>query len=286
MSNGDVKRVHRYHAEAEVLKGDLRLPLVQEIKTQASAKLAEEGGYLSQHELDYKLEGVISFAKAYTQTSGNRGLKPGVGWTTLSTSVVEGLNILEVVTADRVVSQVALDHPLEGYVPAIHFLGTRFENLRIAGHPIDIDLDLNHLGPKPDKDAPYSRGAGFIDRVNSQHERVRKHTNLLEELVRRYTGVSPEVAEPEAIECSLVNQALGQSGGRFPGESHGHVIYVPGFGTVSLANLRVEQSDYKPGTGIPRKTLVQLTMIELRMGCSADGNGSVGTTKGNGTTMP
>jgi hypothetical protein len=286
MSNGDVRRVHKYHAEAEVLKGDLRLPLVQEIKTQASAKLAEEGGYLSQHEVDYKLEGVISFAKAYTQTSGNRGLKPGVGWTTLSTSVVEGLNVLEVVTADRVVSQIALDHPIEGYVPAIHFLGTRFENLCIAGHRIDIDLDLNHLGAKPEDDAPYSRSTGFITRVNSQHELVRKHTSLLEELKRRYTGVSPDVEEPEAIECSLVNQALGQSGGRFPGESHGHVIYVPGFGTVSLANLRIEQSDYKPGTGIPRKTLVQLTMIELKMGCSADGNGSVGTTKGNGTTMP
>ncbi|MGB6692050.1 MAG: hypothetical protein WBE76_29760 [Terracidiphilus sp.] len=286
MSNGAVKREHKYHAEAEVLRGDLRLPLVQEIKTQASAKLAEEGGYLSQHEHDYQLEGVIRFDKAYTQTSGNPGLKPGVGWTTLSTSVVEGLNVLEVVTADRVVSQIALDHPLEGYVPAIHFLGTRFENLRIAGHPIEVDLDLNHLGSKPGNDAPYTKGVGFIDRVNRQHELVRKHPNLLEELMQRYTGVSPDVEEPEAIECSLVNQASEQAGGRFPGESHGHVIYIPGFGIVSLANLRIEQSDYKPGTGIPRKTLVQLTMIELKMGCSADGNGSVGTTKGNGTTMP
>ena len=282
MSNGAVVREHTYHAEAEVLRGELRLPLVQEIKTQASAKLAGKGGYLSQHEQDYRLEGVISFRTAYTQTSGNPGLKPGIGWTTLSTSVVEGLNVLEVVTADRVVSQISLDHPLEGYVPAIHFLGTRFENLRIAGHLVEVDLDLNHLGPKPDKDAPFTQGAGFIDRVNRQHERVRNHTNLLEELMRRYTGVSPEIEEPEAIECSLVNQA----GGGFPGESHGHVIYVPGFGTVSLANLRLEQSDYKPGTGIPRKTLVQLTMIELKMGCSADGSGSVGTTKTNGMTMP
>lgn len=282
MSNGAVIREHKYHAEAEVLRGDLRLPLVQEIKTQASAKLAEEGGYLSQREQDYRLEGVISFRSAYTQTSGNPGLKPGHGWNTLSTSVVEGLNVLDVVTADRVVSQIALEHPLVGYVPAIHFLGTRFENLRIAGHLVDVDLDLNHLGSKPGNDAPYTKGAGFIDRVNRQHERVGKHTNLLEELMQRYTGVSPDVEEPEAIECSLVNQA----DGGFPGEGHGHVIHIPGFGTVSLANLRIEQSDYKPGTGIPRKTLVQLTMIELKMGCIADGSTEVGTTKTNGVTMP
>jgi hypothetical protein len=282
MSNGGVIREHKYHAEAEVLKGNLRLPLVQEIKTQASAKLGEEGGYLSQHEIDYKLEGVISFEKAYTQTSGNRGLKPGHGWATLSTSVVEGLNVLDVVTADRVVSQIALEHPLEGYVPEIHFLGSRFENLRVAGRLVDIDLDWNHLGPKPENDAPYSKSMGFIDRVNRQHERVRSHPNLLQELLQRYTGVSPDVEEPEAIECSLVNQV----GGGFPGEGRGHVIHIPGFGTISLANLRIEQSDYKPGTGIPRKTLVQLTMIELRMGCIAEGESGVGSTKGNGTTMP
>ena len=62
-------------------------------------------------------------------------MKPGHGWATLTTVVVDDLNVLEVLTADRVVGQIITDYPLEGYVPAVSFLGTRFDNLRIAGHP-------------------------------------------------------------------------------------------------------------------------------------------------------
>jgi hypothetical protein len=282
MANGEVKREHEFHAEAEVLKGSLRLPLVQEIKTQASAKLAKEGGYLSQHEQDYRLEGVIAFRHAYTQTSGNPGLKAEGGWTTLSTSVVEELNILDVVTADRVVSQVSLHHPKEGYVPRITFLGTRFDNLRIAGVPVDAKIDLKFLGPKPDGDAPYSRAPGFFDKVNGQHENVRAHPNLIEDFIRRYTGYPTQGKDPEAIECSLVHL----EDGLYPGQRYGHVIDIPDFGVISLANLRIEQTDPSPITGMPMKTLVQLTMIEARMGCIAEGDSTLAVTKNNGLTMP
>ncbi|HUH62645.1 MAG TPA: hypothetical protein VLZ50_06595 [Terracidiphilus sp.] len=281
MSNGSEKREHFYHAEAEVLTGNLQLPLLQEIKSQASARLPEKGGYLSQHELDYRLEGVIAFDRAYTQTSGNPGKKPGHGWTTLATSVVEGLNILDVVTADRVVGQIFIEHPLVGYVPEISFLGTRFENLRIAGHPVTLDLDLNHFGSKPENDAPYTKSPGFLDRVSRQHEQVRKHTNLLQELLQRYTGVSPTTREPEGVECSLVSQA----GGGFPGDCHGHVIHIPHFGTLCLATVRLEQSDPTPG-GTPQKTLLRLNMIEAHMGCVAEGRATVGGLTTNGMTKP
>ncbi len=58
---------------------------------------------------------------AYTQVAGNRSTKSGQGWTTLTTSVIEGLNVLDVVTADRVVGQTITEHPLEGYVPSDQF---------------------------------------------------------------------------------------------------------------------------------------------------------------------
>ncbi len=281
MSNGAEVREHFYHAEAQVLSGELRLPLEQRIQKQAYATLPEKGGYLSQHQHDYRLEGVISYASAYTQVAGNPEVKAGHGWSTLATSVVEGLNLLDVVTADRVVAQISMEHPLVGYVPAITFLGTRFENLRIAGHPVELDLDPEFLGPRPDNDAPYTRGAGFLDRVAAQQNRVRSHSNLLEELVQRYTGVSPRNETPEAVECSLVNQADGE----FPGECRGHVIQVPNFGTISLANVRLEQSDYNPA-GTPKITRVRLTMIEARMGCVADGSTSVNELTTNGMTKP
>ena len=94
--------------------------------------------------------GDLSYEAAHTQVAGNRETKPGHdGYTTLVTSVVEGLNILDVVTADLVVAQISTDHPLVGYVPSITFLGTRFENLRIAGHKVDeLEMCLDIFGKR------------------------------------------------------------------------------------------------------------------------------------------
>ena len=276
------KRFHVYHAEATVLEGHLRLPLQQQIKSQAYAKLPEAGGYLAQHEGHYRLESVISFRSAYSQVAGNPGLKPGHGWTTLTTAVVEGLNVLDVVTADRIVAQISVDHPMEGYVPTVTFLGSRFENLKISGHEVKLDLNLNLFGSKPKDDAPYSKSREFLDAVEGQHARVSGHPNLLSDLLRRYTGFSRSAENPEAVECTLVNQASGA----FPGQCYGHVIEVPDFGTICLANVRLHQSDYNPTTGTPKNTQVDLTMMDIKMGCLADGSTQVGMGKTNGTTRP
>jgi hypothetical protein len=278
----ETTRTHQYHAEATVLHGDLYHPLVQEIKPQTNVKLSENGGYLSEHAEPYRLEGVISFKKAYTQVAGSRDPKDGHGWSTLSTSVIEELNVLEVVTADRVVAQIAADHPLEGYVPKVHFLGTRFENLRIAGHPVEIDIysDPSFLGDKPENDGAYTRHPGLLDRLEQQFERIRKSDNVPDEIVRRYSGVSSTSDDIEMIECSLVNHAKGP----YPGCSFGHVIDVPGFGKIHLAVLRVEHSDWH--NGVPKKTLFDLTMIELDMGCIGGGKSGVGNGILNGTSAP
>ncbi len=278
-------RTHRYHAEATVLAGQLELPLVQEIKPQAFAKLPDDGGYLAQQAADYRLESVISFDSAYTQVSGNPDVKEGHGWSTLATSVVENLNVLDVVTADRVVGQISVEHPLVGYVPHVTFLGTRFENLRIAGHPVELDLDLDIFGPKPEEDAPYSKSQSFLDRMATQHGNVRKHPSLLDELMQRYTGLVGNVGkaeQPEVMECSLVNSA----GGDFPGSCFGHVIQVPNFGTIVLAALRLEQSDYQEQTGIPKSTTFHLTMVEMKMGCIAAGTAHAAKLIINGASSP
>ena len=49
--------------------------------------------------------------------------------------------------------------------PTVTFLGTRFENLRIAGHEVKLNLDLDMLGPKPKKDAGYLSDRDFQKRV-------------------------------------------------------------------------------------------------------------------------
>jgi hypothetical protein len=275
-------RTHKYNAEATVLSGNLILPLVQEIRAQARIALPDSGGYTSQHAENYRLEGVISYRSAYTQVAGNRSTKPDQGWTTLTTSVIEGLNVLDVVTADRVVGQTITEHPLEGYVPSVNFLGSRFENLRIAGHPVALDINLNILGSKPANDAFYAHDPGVSGRVANQYKHILGHNDLPEDLRERYNRLSSSLRGAESVECSLVNQVAGS----FPGRSYGHIIDIPDFGKVVLGKLTVTPDDAKPGTQTPRKTTIKLTMIDMEFGCAiAGGVGFVGGST-NGGTLP
>lgn len=276
------ERTYTFNAEAFVLQGNLQLPLTQKIESQAHSKLAETGGYFSQRSDGYQLESVVSFSSAYSHVSGSRSLKSGEGWHTLTTTVVEGLNVMEVLTADRVVGQTITEHPLVGYVPSISFLGTHFENLRIAGQPVELDLDLAIFGSKPADDAPYTREHGFLGRVSSQYDRIRKHEDLPSELQERYNRLSSTLGTSEAVECSLVNQA----DGGYPGKSFGHVIKIPGFGTITLAKLTVKHEDFDKETRIPKATTFNLTMVDLKLGCVIHGDLAIGFNGPNGHPYP
>ena len=276
------KRAHHYHAEAFALIGNLTHPVAQEVKPIAYSKLAEEGGYLSQRLEKYRLEAVASFQSAYTHVAGSLENKPGHGWNTLTTSVIEGFNVLDIVTADRIVAQIGTEHPLKGYVPTVTFLGTRFENLRIAGYPVNLSFDHEMLGPKPANDLPYSSGSHVIERVTAQHRRISSQSDVPTEVSSRYNQLPSNSTQQRVIECSLVNQAEGG----YPGRSFGHVIDVTHFGQIYLATLKVEESEFDAPSQTFKKTLITLNMIELRMGCIGGGTLSGGGNKTNGGTYP
>jgi hypothetical protein len=271
-------REHIYDAQAFALEGDLQLPLRAEIKPQAYLDLPEIGGYLSQHTCEYRLEGIISFRAAYTQVAGNLERKPEHGYVTLATAVVEDFNILDVVTADRVVAQVSTEHPRDGYIPHVTFLGTRFDNLRIAGHPVRLDLDQEFFGAKPENGDPWSKCKGLRERVSAQYDNIRGQSNLPDEIAERYNRLPFSPGPQESMECSLVQRAEGS----YPGRTFGHVIDVPHFGKVYLATVRLLETP-EPGTGTI-STLIRLTMIEAKMGCIANGTASGPVTITNGGT--
>lgn len=274
----NVDREHIFYAHAVSLEGTLYLPFAQDIQPQNPVLLGEQGGYLHHHSENFRLQGIVSYKSAYTQVAGNLDDKPHHGWNTLSTSVLEGLNVMDVVTVDRIVGQILTHHPEEGYVPSVTFLGTRFENFRIAGHPVELDFDANMLGPKPLNDAPYTSDADFLDRVTQQYDRIRTHKSVPAEIAARYNQNPSASANRESIECSLVNQVQGS----FPGHSYGHVIDIPHFGKIYLATLRVEHSNFHHKTGAPVKTELSLTMIRVKMGCTGSGGITGGSGKTNG----
>ena len=275
------KRWHKYHAEATTLEGELHLPFEQKTCSHTASKLNEHGGYVTQHADRFHLGGVVNFRSSYTHVGGNRDTKHDHGWNTITTAAIEGLNVMEVVTADRVVAQISTDHPLEGYVPRVTFLGTRFENLRIAGHPIKVDFNPRMLGDKPANDGAYTGDSGLLQRVTQQYEHIRGHQDLPDDVAKSYNQLPSAEANRECIECSLVNRVEGS----FPGRSFGHIIYVPDFGKIHLAVLRICHSDSNE-KGTPKQTLLSLTMLRLEMGCIGGGSISLAGGKTNGSSAP
>jgi hypothetical protein len=250
-----ITRTHTFHAHAHILRSDAGHPLAHDLGSQGFVRLPDEGGFRSQFLESYQSGDGISFKSAYMHVAGARSSKAGYGWITLATSVVTGLNVHDMVTADLVFAQVSTEHPVAGHVPSVTFLGTRFENLRIAGRAVEPVLDLGIVGTMPDGDKPYVQDQGFLSRVSEQYDRIRNTPGLSDSDRQQYHWDSAAAARTGKVECSLVT-SVGQA---VPGSSHGHIVEVPGFGRVSLAKLTVGRAFH-------------LAMVEADASSSGGGN--------------
>jgi hypothetical protein len=270
--------VHDYYAHANVLRADITEPIQEEVRPQAYVKLPKNGGYQFRKADPFRLEGIISYESGYTQVAGHPSTKLD-GFTTLTTSVIEDLNVLDVVTADRVVAQLSTVHPVygSGQVPTVTFLGTRFDNLRIAGHKVDVERNLDILGSKPVDDESYFDNSGVLDRISQQYERIATAMHLPEWASKEYPRGRPVVNGNGALECSLVNSVEG-----CPGTSFGHVIDLPHFGRIFLGELKVERQPGNPSKGIYDSYKFFLTMIRIKMGCLGTGNTEAAAAASNG----
>ena len=287
---------HDYHAKAYVLSGHLKRPVDQEIEEQAEVNLHDRrGGHFTRYSENVSIEGLISFAKGKTRVSGSRSIKTN-GWVTLSTSIMEGFNAFEVITADRIVSQVSTEHPYEnGHIPQVTFLGTQFTNLSVSGFPVPLNLNLRICGARPAGDRSYLRDSTFLEGVREQTANIANADGLPKELKARYDerlvyvddlirasreGVWQD-DEPRVI-CSLV-QSIGEI--PIPGvTSYGNVLVIPDFGSVSFGEIVVGEKNYADS---PRPCVYfELNGMNINMGCVGDGNFTATTATANGNTRP
>jgi hypothetical protein len=280
------RRIHTYHASADLLALELKHPFHEKVRPQAHVELyggGEKSYYHFKHSDQFRLEGIISYQSGYSQVAGHRSEKPGHGYATLTTTVIEGFNILEVVTADRIVGQISTEYPLDGAVPEVSFLGTRFDNLRIGGKKVEVDTDLDIFGAKPIHDKSYLEEQSVIDRMAGQHANLGK---------AGYRPDWPKDDYPwggngwkktdengaEIVQCSLVDGIEGYK------KSFGHAIDVPHFGKIYLGEVTLKrekackQSDYDSYT-------FHLTMVRFKLGCPTEtsGSGGAGSQETNGT---
>jgi hypothetical protein len=283
------KAEHTYHADAYVLDANLEQPISDDIKKQAYVELHEDGHYRFEPAERFHLKGIISYQSGYTQVAGHRSAKPGHGFTTLATSVVEGLNVLDVITADRVVGQISTTHPpydpdngLSDAVPSVTFLGTRFDNLRINGHKVEVERHLDILGPKPANEKSYFDEEDVLARLSRQYDDIHHVVGLPDWASERYRFDRAATQQGKA-ECSLVSRLKGA-----PDISFGHVIDLPHFGKIFLGELTVDRENGKPAaakdeTPKPETYTFHLTMIRLDMGCLAQGKARIVALDANGS---
>jgi hypothetical protein len=308
------ERYHEYHAEAHVLSGNLKHPIEQPIEHKARVVLEKtrEDRHITQWVKETTLEGLVSFKAGHSRASGNKIMKKDLwgkdhsGWVTLSTSVLEGLNVFEVITADRLVAQVSTEHAMEnGHVPKVTFLGTRFENLRVGGYPVQVELDLGICGDKPEGDQPYLDDSGFLDRVRRQFDSIFRAKGLPEVLEQEYDSKIARIDDLKKrakggpnghsnLQCSLV-KSIGPI--PIPGvKTFGNIIFIPDFGTVSLAEVEVGTSasddgfSQNTGSGSAYEpsdsNYFTLKMLNMHLGCIGGGTVVAGTAVANGRTHP
>lgn len=275
------KPVHHYHAEANVLHADLKQPLEEKIRAQASVELSKDGRYQFRQADPFHFEGILSYKGGYTQVAGRPSTKTA-GFVTLTTSVVEGLNVLDVVTADRVVAQISTVHPKygEGQEPSVTFLGTRFENLRIDGHRVEVERNLEILGSRHEDGHSYFDDTEVLDRVSTQYGKVSKDglpAWTLKEFPKNRAVVQDIGEGRRQMQCSVVNGVKG-----CPGTPFGHVIDLPHFGKIFLGELKVVRTPGDPDKKIYDTYRFHLTMIRMEMGCLATGNVGVSVADSNG----
>jgi hypothetical protein len=234
-----------YHGEGHAFSGRLTRPIAQQIEVLAGASLPLSGGHGRAHAENFQIDQLVSVKKAYSHVSGTQG--EDKMHNSHTTVVLEGLNILEMVTADRVVARLTSEHDpkeREGHIIAV---GTKFENLLVAGCPVEVEFD-HELFLKNKTYAALSKNVAALKKSG----RMAEESN----------GV---------ILCSLVKTLKIDC----PGVTvQGHVITVEHFGKIFVGEVLAE-----PG-------FKRLSMMRLQLGSPHEGLLNTAEASINGEPWP
>jgi hypothetical protein len=235
-------RSFNYHASAHALSGHLTRPENHLIQVQAGTALPSTGGHHASRVENFRYGGTVSFTAGHSHVSGSEKVENNKTiHTTLATTVIEGLNILDMVTADRIVARVASSYE-SGDESRILVIGSRFENLRIAGYKIDVELH-HELALRLDTFAA----------VRKEFESNKDFRKMSDDPFEP-RKLPTKVEAHEVVRCSLVKELHPPVCPGIVRHGHcGHVLVVPEFGQIHLAEIQFEHG---------RKTL-RMLRVEL-----------------------
>jgi hypothetical protein len=246
--------IFHFNAQGHALSGHISRPLDHLIEVQAPISLPTTGGHGISQVGNFSFQKFVSFKSASSYVSGTRDGADN-SFTTLVAATVEGLNILDVVTADRIVARIACHHVVPAEEAQITVLGSHIDNLRIAGCPVELELD-NDLFLKLDT----------FQAVRKELETNADFRRMAEDPFQ--TGQTRKSPNPHgSMHCSLVKTMTAKGGGV---KRRGHMFEVPQFGNVYVGEVIAEHS---------RRTL---TMLRVELGCPVTGFLLAAQVQGNG----
>jgi hypothetical protein len=219
------------------------------------------GGYGSARVEHFRYHEIISFQAGYTQVMGTTRMEGTTTvYDTMSSSVIEKLNILDVITADRVVARLTSETRVEAGAPVapgtleLNALpaGSYFENLRILGQPISPKCHPQLLDPRYGTRSAIADGK--LPLYNADATDTRNTVTPARDGTLRFCLFQP-------LETEVAGTIV------FPGLR----ITLPTFGDLFLGEFIV--------SGTHR----QLTMIRLELHSPEEGNVAFGSVEGNGS---
>jgi len=264
-------RFHYYHADASALGGFIHRPLKKVVPTQASVSLPAAGGFSSARTGAFHFENLVSLRESFCRVGGSVDEKGDT--TTLVTAVVDGLNLLDIVTAERVVSQISTERSPDGHIAKVTYVGSQFFGLRIAGFPVEPEINLQVLVPPYDgPKRPWLKNKNLLQSARDQHtRRTSGQHGAPKWLVARYGWVESDdkIAEHGHVCASLVDGFKGT----IPGKVFGHIVEIDGVGRFNFGEVCMYDHMYR------------LTMVRAEIGSPTGGDLSGGTTGSNGGSV-
>jgi hypothetical protein len=276
-----------YGASAYALAAEFERPKKHSLPPQASVVLAGHGGHGSCRVPGQQLDGLVSYKEAYSEVGGSYDDCHGIH-TTHAWSVLEGVNVADMLTADRVVSRMAIYYPAGDKSEASYDItGSYFENLRIAGHKIEVKLATNIFHEqdtyKKIADAHANRtsdqllqGGGLVTMTDQQLQELEDEYHALTgiaKMVTEWKKPGPRPPERGCYKLSAANDLdLKKQIGPTELEGYGSIICIPKFGVIRLGEVTVHKHSRT------------LKMFRVQMCSSGHGGAEGGGTTGSGGT--
>jgi hypothetical protein len=262
MEDKTIRSTYLHDASAVAVSGQIVSPFQDLIPTQAALALPVSGGYGSTRVEGFRYKEILSFGSAYTEVAGAGG--KDAPFETMATSAIEKLNILDVITCERMVCRIASAFTAGGKEPTFTTLGSRFERLRIGNYFWDeLDLGAGILADCP----TWSKLQSALGNGGTRDQ------------LKRMAMPAPNgdpVPLPEGDRMpNLVGFSLGAAAGKSANAKEVPArINLPQLGIVYLGQFFVYQYTR------------QLVMIKVDLGCSLNGQGGAGGGKSGGAPFP